>query len=229
MDNLWYKLIHLGLEFFGRYYSSYRGFVVDNNDPEGLNRVKVILPSIYPNDKEGFWAYSKGQWGGENYGVQCLPQIKDMVWIEFEQGNLDFAIWSHHSYGEKEKPEEFSSPSTYGFKTPKGNIVIIDDSDEGKILVKYKSGKEYFLTQEDLVELESNGLIKLGKNGDEFALMGNTTKSKLDTILDLIISHTHPDPSSGTTGVPNNASEFTNVKSELQEILSKKVKLDKGN
>lgn len=228
-DSIWYRLIHYGLEFFGRYYSSYRGFVVDNDDPDGMNRVKVVLPTIHPYDNIGEWAYPINNWGGENYGTHCLPQKGDMVWISFEHGNPDFPLWQHAGYATNEKPEEFSSPDIYGFKTPKGNLVIIDDADEGKILIKYKSGKEYFLTQKDLIELESAGLIKLGKNGDEFALMGNTTKEKLDMLLNLIMTHTHPTTTEGTpTGVPTNVTDFTQLKSTLPDILSKKVKLDKG-
>jgi hypothetical protein len=229
MDSIWYRLIHYGLEFFGRYYSSYRGFVVDNEDPEGMNRVKVIMPTIHPYDKVGEWAYPINNWGGENYGSHCLPQKGDMVWLSFEHGNPEFPLWQHAGYATGEKPEEFNSSNVYGFKTPKGNLVIIDDADEGKILIKYKSGKEYFLTQTDLIELESAGLIKLGKNGDEFALMGNTTKNKLDVLINLILTHTHPVITEGApTGPPVNASDFTQLKSSLSDILSEKVKLDKG-
>ena len=43
------NLIQNGFEAFGRYYSSYRGFVVDNNDTEGNGRLKLLVPQIYGN------------------------------------------------------------------------------------------------------------------------------------------------------------------------------------
>ena len=71
----WYKLIIYGMEYFSRYYSNYRGFVVDNVDPKGLNRIKVIVPKLDRDNEDGLWAYPKGNWGGKNYGVNILPKI----------------------------------------------------------------------------------------------------------------------------------------------------------
>lgn len=225
-----FRLLMLhGLEYFGKYYSSYRGFVVDNEDPKGMGRVKIVLPTIYPQDVEGDWAYPKNMWGGKDYGVNMLPTKGDMVWIEFENGNLSYPIWSHGGYALEEKPKEFDKANKYGFKTPRGTIILIDDQDEGKILVKYKSGKEYISLQTDLIELETHGMIKLGKNGDEFALMGNTTLEKINQLIDLISTHTHNLPDGTITLPPQQSPGFNALKSTMSEILSKKVKLDKSN
>jgi len=232
-ESLWYKLIYYGLEFFGRYYSTYRGFVVDNNDPEGLNRIKVIYPGLIPNDKVGSWAFSKGQWGANNYGVQMLPQKGDMVLIEFDHGDLDYPIWSHAGYGEKEKPEEFKNTDVYGFKTPQGNIITIDDS--GQILVKYKTGKEYIIIEENLLKLESK-IIQLGDKGEYKAVKGETNNDKLQAIceklnslIEIFVSHSHP----GDGAPASNIAQATSLGQEIQtliqvlpETLSDKVKLD---
>lgn len=241
-DSLWYKLAMHGLEFFGLYYSSYRGFVLDNNDPEGLGRIKVSVPSINPNDKIGAWAFPKNIWGGKDYGMQMLPLINDLVWVEYEHGNSLIPIWSHAGYAKEERPDEFDKTTNYGFKTPNKNLIIIEDGItdvDGKILVRFKTDKEYFLIEEDKFELESK-LIKLGKNGDEWGVMGETLKAKMESILEkleinqnILSSHTHTS-NAGPTGPPIQVGAFggikggfTSIKNSLSAILSNKVKIDK--
>lgn len=241
-ETLLFKLIHYGMEFIGRYYSTYRGYVVDNNDPKGMNRVKVISPIIAIDDNKGIWAFPKHSWGGNNYGTQWLPEIGDTVYLEFEYGDLDYPIWSHHSYALNEKPGEFDKPNKRGFKTPLGNTFIIDEGtngNDGSITLKFKSNTDYFSLIKDTLELESK-LIKLGKNGDEQAILGNTLLDKLNKILDnhdnlyqLIMEHTHTS-NMGPTGTPINNNQISDykeglidIKNSLTEILSNKVKLDK--
>ena len=226
-DSAWYKLIVYGLEFIGRYYSSYRGFVVMNDDPRGLNRVKIISPTINAiDDKVGIWAYPKGNWGAKGYGVQMLPMIGDMVWVEFEYGDLEHPIWSFASYGTDEKPTEFDTPFKYGFKTPAGSIVIIDDTEgEESILVKHKDSTEYIDIVKDKITLEGVK-IYLGVRGDEYAVMGETLKKKMETLINTLETHTHT-TNTGPSGPPINVGSMTSVKNTLQAILSDKVKLDK--
>lgn len=241
-DSPWYKLMHYGLEFFGLYYSSYRGFVLDNDDPKKMNRIKVTIPAINPNDRVGIWAYPKNNWGGKDYGTNLLPLNKDMVFIEFDNGNSECPIWSHAGYALGEKPEEFNETTSYGIKTPNKTLIIVEDGKsqvDGKILVKFKSGEEYFLIEKNLFELEANR-IKLGKNGDEQAVLGNTLMSKMEDILskleithNILTTHTHT-TNAGPSGPPIQSSQLinikqglTSIKNNLQTMLSNKVKLDK--
>jgi hypothetical protein len=238
-DTLFSRLVHHGLEFFGRYYGSYRGYVLDNNDPKGMNRVKITCPNIHGDDPIGVWAYPKGQWGGKNYGISILPEKGDVVFVEFDHGDSDYPMWTHSGYGLTEKPEEFKELGTYGFKTPKGNIIIIDDTANPRILVKFKNTKEYIEIKEEQLELESK-LIKLGKGGDEWAAMGETNVAKIEAICNKIesfmqdyINHTHP-TSQGPSGAPLTAQtvetqkqEVIQIRESLNEILSGKVKIDR--
>lgn len=237
-ESIWYKIIHYGLEFIGKYYSTYRAFVVDNNDPEGLNRVRVVLPQFISNDTKGTWAFPKGQWGGNNYGVNLLPKKGDMVFVEFEQGNLDYPIWQFASYGEKEKPEEFNSPNIFGFKTPKGNIVTINDGesdDDWDINIKTKTGNEYILIAKDKTTIDSKEII-LGSKGEYRAVKGEVNNDNLEAIcekitdlVNLFISHTHPSdstPANNVAQAANLALEIETLKTEFEKSLSDKVKLD---
>lgn len=239
-ENIWYKVIHYGLEFLGRYYSSYRGFVIDSEDPKGCNRLLIHVPSLDPKSNLHVWAWPKNNWGSKNYGTQMLPQPGDMIWVEFEYGDPSYPLWSPASYAKGEKPEEFKNSKYFGFKTPSGTILVINDNkDEEEILVRHKNKLEWIkITQEEL-ETEAK-LIKLGKNGDEQGVLGNTLKKRMDEIMDKLdetytqlIQHTHPS-TSGPTGPPIQAQNFQTIKQAMLQIkpefvkyLSDKVKIDK--
>ena len=70
-----------GLEGLGRYYSVYRGIVVDNDDQEKhMNRIKVCCPEVMNGIIS--WAYPKGQHGSINNGFKFLaPKVGDIVFV----------------------------------------------------------------------------------------------------------------------------------------------------
>ena len=176
-------LIFHGLEAIGKYYSSYRGYVVDNNDPDNMGRIQVLIPSITNDQKHTKWAWPKNQFAGNNYGMQVLPQIGDLVWVEFENGNARFPLWIHGHFGQTEKPEEFVTPQVYGFKTPKGQIIVIDDRDDvEKIIINHG---------------ENVGLVKVIQLTERL----NIIEEKLNGHLSHYRTHVHIDPISGYTGV----------------------------
>src|SRR5215475_11561595 len=75
-------------KFFGKY----RGTVVNNVDPEQRGRIMVMVPDV-----SGFaltsWALPAFPWGGMQMGIFCTPLIGSGVWVEFEQGDIDYPIW----------------------------------------------------------------------------------------------------------------------------------------
>ena len=81
--------------FSGRHFGKYRGFVTDNNDPNKLGRVKAKVPSVLGSDAELGWAFpSPVTGGGSNTGDLWLPKVNDYVWIQFENGQVDYPTWS---------------------------------------------------------------------------------------------------------------------------------------
>lgn len=77
-----------------RFYGKYRGFVVNNADPENLGRLKLQVPSVLGKDVVTGWAMPCVPYGGnENQGMLFIPEVKAGVWVEFEEGDLEFPIW----------------------------------------------------------------------------------------------------------------------------------------
>lgn len=133
-----------GLEAFGRFYSSYRGIVVDDKDPDNLGRLKVVVPEISLDRPD--WAFPKGIHGGIDNGFKYLtPKIGSIVWVEFKNGDLLYPIWSYHGWAKGEIPEELKDNDTLGIVTPGNHKIILKDK-EGILYISLsnKEGEEVF-------------------------------------------------------------------------------------
>lgn len=128
ITDILHRLNKFGLEFYQLFYSNYPAHVVDNEDPDGQGRLLVLLSTILGPESQPIWAYPKGQWAGDNCGIQLLPQIGDLVWVECQNGKMTSPIWSHYYHHAGQKPPEFKHPKVYGIKTPRGFVVTIDDT-----------------------------------------------------------------------------------------------------
>lgn len=163
-----------GLEFLGRYYSIYRGIVIDNQDPDNLNQLKVYVPSVQNGLK--VWARSK-QIGFNQAGVKFItPKRGDIVYVEFEKGSPLNAVWSYHPWAIEEMPEEFKDNQTAGIITPFGHKLYIKDT-EGVMVLQIGDSE---VDKDTLVTLtiEKTGHLNLqvgGDTGTSIDIQGKTT------------------------------------------------------
>lgn len=203
LENIFYH----GLESIGKYYSVYRGYVVDNEDPDNMNRIKIKIPGVTKKYTHPTWAFPRNNFSGNNYGMQVLPVIGDIVMIEFEHGNPAFPIWSHAHFVIDQKPEEFTSPQVYGFKTPKGQIIVIDDRDNiEQIIINHG---------------DNEGLVKVV----ELTEMLNKIEDKINAFLNHYRVHKVIDPISGFAGPldPSVPAPIDVVKTDKDYIENDKV------
>ena len=82
----------------GRYFGKYRGTVVENADPMMIGRILAIVPDV-SNTFPTSWAMPCLPWGGIQTGVFCVPPIGAGVWVEFEQGDPDYPVWTGCYWG----------------------------------------------------------------------------------------------------------------------------------
>jgi len=89
-----------------RYVGKYRGFVTNIEDPDQQFRIKAIVPQVL-GEVECNWALPMLP-GGQN--DPKLPELDEMVWIEFEDGDPNFPTWRggfpSTAQGEKPVPSE---------------------------------------------------------------------------------------------------------------------------
>jgi hypothetical protein len=81
-----------------KYYGKYRGTVLQNVDPMQMGRIQVIVPdvsAVLPSS----WAMPCVPIAGKQMGSYFIPQIGSGVWVEFEQGDPDYPIWTGCFWG----------------------------------------------------------------------------------------------------------------------------------
>jgi hypothetical protein len=81
-----------------RFYGKYRGLVVENIDPEQIGRVLVQVPDVL-GEIPSSWAMPCVPAAGIQSGCFIVPPIASQVWVEFEQGDPDYPIWTGGFWG----------------------------------------------------------------------------------------------------------------------------------
>ncbi len=81
-----------------KYFGKYRGTVINNIDPLQIGRIQVMVPDV-SNLIPSSWAMPCLPIAGKQMGTYMVPQIGSGVWVEFEQGDPDFPIWTGCFWG----------------------------------------------------------------------------------------------------------------------------------
>lgn len=81
-----------------KYYGKYRGTVMNNVDPEQRGRIQAFVPDVFGITPSS-WALPCLPIAGKQMGAYFVPQIGSGVWIEFEQGDPDYPIWTGCFWG----------------------------------------------------------------------------------------------------------------------------------
>lgn len=164
-----------------QFYGKYRGIVVDNADPDQLGRLRVRVPSVLGPDVVSGWALPCVPYGGDmDQGFLFVPELGAGVWIEFEEGDLEFPVWvgtfwsrpSHETELPKpnrldgnEEPTAQRRPSRKIIKTVKGHTLQFEDADGVEMVTIVEA------TDGHVITLDANGIkVKDGKFGHEIAL-----------------------------------------------------------
>ncbi|HEX2084700.1 MAG TPA: phage baseplate assembly protein V [Solirubrobacteraceae bacterium] len=164
-----------------QFYGKFRGLVVDNADPERLGRLRVRVPSVLGRDVVTGWALPCAPYGGDaGQGLLFVPEIGSGVWIEFEEGDLEFPIWvgtywsgpGHDSEVPRpnradgaEEPAVQVRPTRKIVKTVKGHTLQFEDADGVEMVTIVEAAHGHVIT------LDARGIrVTDGTFGHEIAL-----------------------------------------------------------
>lgn len=210
-----------------RFYGKYRGFVVSTEDPKRLGRVRLQIPSVLGREVVTGWAMPCAPYGGQkNQGFLTIPEVGAGVWVEFEEGDLEFPIWVGTFWSEpggesetpalngadgKEVKNEQKPPTRKIIKTQKGHTVQFEDADgEETVIIVEATHKHVVALNKEGIEITDgvNGnRIIMGKGGIQIGSSGATEPfvlgaqflASVKTFLAALSTHTHAPPSG--TGV----------------------------
>lgn len=140
------------------------GIVTNNQDSEGLGRVKVRYPWM-EGSQESFWARMAVPMAGNDRGTYFLPEVGDEVLLAFDRGDVRHPFMIGGLWNGRDSPPETNddgennvrkirsrsghevilndkaSSEQVEIKTQGGHQVLLDDSSgQEKIVIKDRSG-----------------------------------------------------------------------------------------
>jgi len=157
-----------------KYYGKYRGTVVNNVDPLQIGRLLVMVPDVL-NINLSSWAMPCLPVGGIQMGFFSVPLIGAGVWIEFEQGDPDYPIWTGCFYGSMAEVPAMAKlvpPAVPGItmQTVLQNGIVISDvpGPTGGIVLKSSAGAALIVNDSGIYIQNGKGasIIMLGKMVD---------------------------------------------------------------
>lgn len=113
------------------------GVVTNNQDPEGMGRVKLKFPWLSDED-ESNWARVATPMAGKERGFYFLPEVEDEVLVAFEQGDVRFPYVVGALWNGKDAPpasNEDGKNNVRVIKSRSGHVVRLTDED-GKEMIE---------------------------------------------------------------------------------------------
>ena len=183
------------------------GIVTDNNDPEGMGRVKVEYPWLTDGHTSS-WARVVSPMAGKGRGFHCLPEIGDEVLVAFEHGAITHPYLLGALWNGKDSTIEPNSASISGgqvnrrmLKTRIGHTLLLDDTDgKGGVEIRTNGGRVVTVSDADQKITVSDKLgnsltVNTGDNSISLSCNGNfdvTAKGKVSITGLLGVSVTSP-------------------------------------
>jgi uncharacterized protein involved in type VI secretion and phage assembly len=184
-----------------RLYGVMVGVVTNNQDPEGLGRVKVKFPAL-SDDDESDWARLAMPMAGKGRGLYFLPEVDDEVLVAFEHGDVRLpyvlgALWN----GQDAPPAKnddgknnvrlIKSRSGHSIRLNdedgKEKIEIVDRSEKNSIVFDTAQNTITITTDKDIVLSAANGTIKLEAKTIELHSSAGTT---IEAVEDMNVTAT---------------------------------------
>ncbi len=144
------------------------GIVTNNQDPDGLGRVKVNLPWRGGQD-ESYWARITSLMAGDKRGFVFYPEVNDEVLIAFEYGDINHPYIIGALWNGKDNPPETNSDGKNNIRLMKSRsghqIVFNDDKDQKKEKVEILTNAGHKITLDDAAGSEKIMIVdKTGSN-----------------------------------------------------------------
>jgi uncharacterized protein involved in type VI secretion and phage assembly len=122
-----------------KYFGKYRGTVTNNVDPEQRGRVQVSVPDV-SGDNTATWALPCVPYAGKGVGLFLIPPTDALVWVEYEQGDTDYPIWTGCFWGEGDAPASPALAFKKVLKTDVGTLTLDDTPGSGGITLETTAG-----------------------------------------------------------------------------------------
>ncbi len=144
--------------------------VKDNNDPDGLGRVRVQFPWQIANNLLTPWISLTTPHAGSEKGIYFIPELEEEVLVGFEGKNAEkpFVIGSRYNGNEKTPQQD---PEQKIIQTKSGCTIILNDT-EGSVTIVDKDGSVINMDGAGGITMKSSKTIVL--QSDSIGLSAKT-------------------------------------------------------
>lgn len=215
-----------------RVYGVVIGIVTNLDDPDGLGRVKVKIPTR-SDEYETTWARVTTPMAGSSMGIFFMPEVDEEVLLAFHEGNINQPIVIGRLWSSQSKPPASSTSDYFAggkvkmrkIKTGGGSELIFDEeSGKEKITLKTKAGAQILMDDEnkkiEIKDSSGNNKVNIDGNGSTVSIDANTKVVIKVSSTTLTLQGTSVEIKSGGT---------LNIKGAMVEIKAdSKMTLDGG-
>ncbi|MEW6172907.1 MAG: phage baseplate assembly protein V, partial [Bacillota bacterium] len=161
-----------------RVYGVVVGIVTNNQDPEGMGRVKVKFPWRDDTD-ESFWARMAVPMAGKERGTYFLPEVGDEVLVAFDRGDIRCPYVLGGLWNGVDAPPETNADGKNNIRKIKSRsgheIIFTDDAESGKEKVEIHTAAGHKILLDDAKGGEKIELVdKTGSNSIKIDSVQNT-------------------------------------------------------
>jgi uncharacterized protein involved in type VI secretion and phage assembly len=165
------------------------GVVTDNEDKEGMGRVKVKFPWRDDND-DSYWARIASLMAGANRGTYFLPEVGDEVLVAFDHGDIHFPYVLGALWNGKDTPPETNNDGKNNIRkitSRSGHKIIFnDDSESGKEKLEIHTKAGHKIVLDDSSGQEKIDIVdKSGKNSVNIDSVQNAIAIKSEMKLSI--------------------------------------------
>ncbi len=110
--------------------------VMENNDPDGLSRIKVQFPWQKPIGETTPWLRMMTPHAGSDKGFHFIPEINEEVIVNFEGGNAEKPFVLGTMYNGSAQPNSWQSDSNNikAIRTRAGHTIKLDDTQGAEMI-----------------------------------------------------------------------------------------------
>jgi len=185
----------------GRYFGKYRGVVSANDDPLKLGRVRATVARLFGTGKTG-WALPAFAFAGPKQGFYAIPEVGAGVWIEFEEGDLSYPIWTGCWFGSDQLPDK-AVPAAKVLRTAGGHTIVLDDA--GKSLTITDANGNAIAMDGSQIAITAGKATKVVVTAPAVELAGNAhpiafgdeVVKYLTQLVQMFQTHMHPGQTAG--------------------------------
>ncbi len=151
----------------GRIFGVVSGVVTNNEDPDGMGRVKVMIPRLTGQDDESHWARVATMMAGPERGSFFLPEVDDEVLLAFEYGDISMPYVIGALWNGSDAPPETNSDGANNIRVIRsrsGHKLEFNDEDGAeKIHIQAKDEKDEIIIDvaENTITIQADKEIKL--------------------------------------------------------------------